>query len=199
MINVYLLRHGQTQWNAENNRYCGRTDVPLTEIGKKQATVVKEQLKDLSFDVVYASPLQRAMMTAKIAGGGQEVITDARLIEANFGDWESKPKEVFIEENPGLWRAWCNDPMTTRAGGTGETAAEVIDRVDHFFSELLQTKRQGNFLVVAHNAVNRFYLAYKLGMNVKDYRKLYLDNSTISNFQLDESGELTLVRLNSKL
>ena len=59
--------------------------------------------------------------------------------------------------------------------------------------------KQGNFLVVAHNGVNRLYLAYKLGMNVKDYRKLYIDNGTISMFQLNHHGELTLVHLNSKL
>ncbi|MFN2439954.1 MAG: histidine phosphatase family protein [Chitinophagaceae bacterium] len=199
MLNVYFMRHGQTQWNAEGNRYCGRTDLPLTDLGIQQAHLVHKQMQKISLAAVYSSPLQRAWKTAQIAGSPTEIVLDDRLIEADFGDWESKPKEVFIKENEEIWNNWCADPLKTKAGRTGETANEVIRRVDDFFNSVLRQHKTGNILVVAHNAVNRFYLAYKLGMNVKDYRKLYLDNSTISMFQLDEDGELTLVHLNSKL
>src|SRR5688500_12019612 len=99
MLNVYFLRHGQTAYNADNNRYCGRTDIPLTEKGIAQAELVQQQLKDISFDAVYSSPLQRAYRTAKIASGEKDVIKDDRLIEADFGGWEGKTKEEFIAEN----------------------------------------------------------------------------------------------------
>ncbi len=87
--------------------------------------------------------------------------------------------------------------MTTKAGGTGETAEEVINRVDYFFKDILLQYKKNNILVVAHNGINRLYLAFKLGMHVKDYRKIFIDNSSVSMFQLDEKGELTLVHLNS--
>lgn len=199
MLNVYLLRHGQTAWNADGNRYCGRTDLSLTEKGIKQAQTVYEQLKNYSFDAVYSSPLQRAFRTAQIASGEKEVIKDHRLIEADFGNWEGKPKEQFIKEDEELWNNWSTDPSVTKAGGTGETAQEIVDRVDDFFTSILHQHKTANVLVVAHNGVNRFYLAYKLGMNLKDYRKLMQENSTVSMFQLDEEGELTLLHLNSKL
>ena len=199
MLNVYLLRHGQTEWNADGNRYCGRTDLPLTDKGVQQAQLVREQLKDISFKAIYSSPLQRAYGTAQIASGGKEVIKDDRLIEADFGDWESKSKEQFIEENPALWERWNKEPLITQAGGTGETAQTIINRMNGFFTSILQKHPSGNILVVAHNGVNRLYLAHKLGMNVKDYRKITLDNSTVSLFQLDEEGELTLIHLNSRL
>jgi len=199
MLNVYLLRHGQTEWNADGNRYCGRTDLPLTDKGVQQAQLVREQLKDISFKAIYSSPLQRAYGTAQIASGGKEVIKDDRLIEADFGDWESKSKEQFIEENPALWERWNKEPLITQAGGTGETAQTIINRMNDFFTSILQKHPSGNILVVAHNGVNRLYLAHKLGMNVKDYRKITLDNSTVSLFQLDEKGELTLIHLNSRL
>lgn len=199
MLNVYLLRHGQTAWNADGNRYCGRTDIPLTDKGTSQARLVQEQLKDITFAAVYSSPLMRAYRTAQIAGGEREVIKDERLIEADFGLWEGKTREEFIEENAALWNDWMINPAITKAGGTGETAQEVVDRVENFFSSLLQQHTTGNILVVAHNGVNRLYLAYKLGMNLKDYRKLVQENSTVSMFQLDDEGELTLVHLNSKL
>ena len=198
MLNVYLLRHGQTEWNAAGNRYCGRTDIPLTETGISQAQVVRTQLGDVSFDAIYSSPLQRAYHTAQIAGGDREVIKDPRLIEADFGNWEGKTKEEFIEEDAGLWTNWSNDPATAKAGGTGETAQEIIMRVDDFFLSALRKHFPGNILVVGHNGVNRLYLAYKLSMELKHYRRIVQENSSVTLFTLDEKGELILKRLNSK-
>ncbi len=199
MLNIYLLRHGQTAWNADGNRYCGRADLSLTEKGIKQAEAVYDQLINVTFDAIYSSPLQRAYVTAQIVSGEKEVVKDDRLIEVDFGNWEGKPKEQFIEEDKELWNNWIIDPSVTKAGGTGETALEVIERADDFFRTLQTEYKTGKILVVAHNGINRFYLAYKLGMNLKDYRKLTVQNSTVSMFQLDEEGELTLVHLNSKL
>lgn len=199
MLNVYLLRHGQTAWNADGNRYCGRTDLPLTEIGTEQAHAVKQQLQQLSFDAVYASPLQRASQTAAIASQGMAVQTDERLIEVDFGLWEGKSKETFISEDESLWSAWMNDPATAKAGGTGESGMEVISRVNDFFISLAQAHPAGKILIVAHNGVNRLYLAHKLGMPLKNYRKLELDNAAVTEFTLDGQGELTLKRLNSLL
>jgi alpha-ribazole phosphatase/probable phosphoglycerate mutase len=198
MLNVYLLRHGQTQWNAEGNRYCGRTDIPLTEKGIRQAQLVKEQFGKMSFTAVYSSPLERAYRTAMIAANREEVVRDQRLIEADFGNWEGKTKEEFIEENGDLWKKWMNDPATARAGGTGETGMEIVRRVDDFFTEMLNRHRSGNILVVGHNGINRLYLAYKLGMPLKHYRRIVQENSSVTLFSLDHHGELTLKLLNSK-
>ncbi|MES1160885.1 MAG: histidine phosphatase family protein [Bacteroidota bacterium] len=199
MLNVYLLRHGETPWNADGNRYCGRTDVPLTEKGLGQARAVEEQLRNVAIDAIYSSPLQRAWHTAKIAGGGREVVLEPRLIEADFGNWEKKRKEEFIPENEALWADWCKDPGSTRAGGTGETAMEVVLRVNDFFEEAVRRHATGNILVAAHNGVNRFYLAWKLGMPLRHYRRLVQENSSVTLFSLDAEGELTLKLLNARL
>lgn len=198
MLKIYLLRHGQTAWNADNNRYCGRTDIPLTEKGLSQAQEVKRQLEGIEFAAVYSSPLQRAFTTAAIASG-KEVIKDDRLIEADFGTWENKTKEEFIAENESLWLNWMKDPETNRAGGTGETGGEIVARVDDFFKGLQQKHSEGNVMVVAHNGINRLYMAYKLGMPLKNYRQLVQENSSITCFELDKNGTLTLELLNSKL
>lgn len=199
MLNVYFLRHGETPWNAAGNRYCGRTDVPLTEKGMAQAALVREQLKNIAFHAVYSSPLQRAWHTARIAGGDREVIIDQRLIEADFGTWEGKTREEFILENENLWNDWSANPAITRAGGTGETATEVITRVNNFFEDAVRQHPSGNILVVAHNGVNRFYLSWKLGMDIRYYRRLVQENSSVTLFSLDEGGELTLKLLNARL
>lgn len=198
MLKIYLLRHGQTAWNADNNRYCGRTDIPLTEKGLSQAAEVKKQLLGIEFAAVYSSPLQRAYTTAGIASG-KDVIRDDRLIEADFGTWENKTKEEFIAENESLWTNWMSDPAIYRAGGTGETGSEIVTRVDDFFNSLLQKYSSGNVMVVAHNGINRLYMAYKLGMPLKNYRQLVQENSAITRFELDNNGTLTLELLNSKL
>jgi len=198
LLTVYLLRHGETAWNADNNRYCGRTDIELTEKGLRQAQIVREQLEGIEFTGVYSSPLQRAYTTAKIASG-VDVIKDERLIEADFGTWEKKTRAEFIAEDPKRWNDWVQDPATAKAGGTGETGMEVVRRVDHFFTELLAKHDSGQFMVVAHNGVNRLYMAYKLGMPLRNYRQLVQLNAAITQFTLDEQGIFTLQFLNSKL
>lgn len=198
MLRIFLLRHGETAYNADNNRYCGRTDIPLTEKGTRQAEEVKRQLEGIEFAAVYSSPLQRAYTTACIASG-KAAIKDERLIEADFGSWEAKTKEEFIAENERLWLNWMNDPATHRAGGTGETGAEIVTRVDDFFASLQKKYTKGNIMVVAHNGINRLYMAHKLGMPLKNYRQLVQQNSSVTSFTLDDKGILTLELLNSKL
>lgn len=199
MLNVYLLRHGETAYNADGNRYCGKTDIALTEKGIAQANAVFKQIQGISFDAVYSSPLQRAKRTAEIASGGKPVITDDRLIEASFGRWEGKTKEEFIPEDPQLWENWMNDPANTKAGGEGETAREIVDRADEFYRYALQKHPSGTILVVGHNGLNRFYLAYKLGMPLKNYRRIVQENSSVTLFQLDDNAEISLEKLNTTL
>ena len=198
MLTVYLLRHGETHWNADGNRYCGRTDIGLTDKGKAQAQTVQEQLKDITFDAVYSSPLERAYQTALTASGNKEVIKDERLIEADFGTWEGKTREEFVAENPQYWADWCNDPATAKAGGSGETALDVVTRIDDFFNEMQKKYPSGTILVVAHNGVNRLYMAWKLSMELKNYRRLVQENSSVTLFSLDNNGEIVLKKLNSK-
>lgn len=196
MLRVYLLRHGETQYNAEGNRYCGLTDIDLTPRGINQAHLASSMLSTVKFDAVYSSPLTRARLTAEIASCKQ-VITDKRLIEVDFGKWEGKTREEFIAEDPISWTNWSADPFNSRAGGNGENGAGIVGRVDEFFCEMQKKHPQGNILVVAHNGINRLYLAHKLGMPLKNYRQLAQENSSITCFELDSYGILTLTKLNA--
>jgi len=196
MLSVYLLRHGETSYNADGNRYCGRTDIELTAKGVKQAEMIKSQLAEIKIDAVYSSPLIRAKHTAQLATG-RDVIPDERLIEVDFGDWENKTKDEFIIENPDLWYKWMMDPGNTRAGGTGENGNAVVKRVNDFYDEMLTKHPDGTIVVVGHNGINRLFLAYKLGMPLKNYRSIFQENSAITLFELDEKGEITLKKLNA--
>ena len=197
MLSVYLLRHGETVYNADGNRYCGRTDADLTEKGVAQARQVATALEGVAIDAVYASPLKRAYLTAEIASGGQRVAQDDRLIELDFGTWEGKTREAFIREAPDLWASWNAAPDHTRAGGTGDTALEVVDRVDDFFTEMIKKYDGKTLMVVAHNGVNRLYLAWKLGMPLKYYRRIAQENSSITLVQFGGPEEFAVLKLNA--
>lgn len=198
MLTIYLLRHGETDFNAQNNRYCGRTDIPVNAKGRAQAEAVRRQLEGVNFTGVYSSPLLRAYETAQIVSG-REVTKDDRLIEVDFGLWEGKTREQFTEEYPDSWEKWSANPSANRAGVNGETGQEIVNRVDAFFEELLSTHREGTFLVVAHNGVNRLFMAHKLGMPLANYRRIVQQNSSVTRFTLSNDEGFTLELLNSKL
>lgn len=194
MLKVYLLRHGQTDYNAQGNKYCGRTDIPLNAKGLAQAVAVRKQLEGIPFDGVYSSPLQRAVHTARIASG-QDPITDERLIELDFGQWEGKTREEFVKEDPDAWDLWEKAPEQNKAGRTGESGEEVVWRMESFFKSLTN----GTYMVVAHNGVNRLFLARQLGMPLKNYRKLVQENSRITLITYDPQEGWTLEMLNANI
>jgi len=197
MLSVYLLRHGQTPYNADGNRYCGRTDIELTEKGIQQALAVNSRMKGIALDAVYSSPLLRARRTAELASGWDMVQTDQRLIEVDFGGWEHKTREEFVAEDPSSWETWSRDPLSSRAGNTGESGAAVVGRMDDFFNEVLVRHAEQTILVVGHNGVNRLFMAHRLGMPLQNYRRLVQENSAITLFELDDNGEFTLKCLNA--
>lgn len=198
MLNVYLLRHGQTPYNADGNRYCGRTDIGLTDMGIEQATTVSNLLAGKPIEAVYSSPLYRAFKTAELAWPGKMVRIDDRLIEVDFGAWEGKTKVEFFEEDPASWLTWMDNPLLARAGRTGESGKEVIERLDAFYNEMLNKYANETIMVVGHNGTNRLYMAYKLGMELKHYRRIFQENSSITMFALDDQGEFSLLKLNSR-
>ena len=198
MITICLLRHGETAYNADGNKYCGRTDIPLTEKGISQAKRMNTLLQDFTFDQIFCSPLQRAKTTAEIASGTPEKVqVDERLIEVDFGQWEGKRSDDFIAEDPNSWYNWLSDPERFEAGRTGENAKQVIARLDSFYNELLDKYDDQTILVVGHNGVNRLFMAQQLGMPLKNYRKIVQENSALTLITLDKHKGFNLLKLNA--
>ena len=94
-INIYIVRHGQTDWNVEG-RYAGRKNVPLNKKGILQANEIKERLKEIKFDKVYSSPLDRALKTTQIISKNN-IIIDERIVERSNGKLEGKLKSEIVE------------------------------------------------------------------------------------------------------
>ncbi len=198
MVTICLLRHGETAYNAEGNKYCGRTDIDLTEKGLSQAKRMNELLRDYNFDAIFSSPLHRAKLTAQIASGRPEdVMTDDRLIEVDFGLWEGRTPEEFQAKDPESWNNWLNDPENNKAGRRGESAREVLQRLNSFYQDILKNYDGKTILIVGHNGVNRFFMSSKLGMPLKNYRRLVQDNSSLTLFKLINIEEIQLLKLNA--
>jgi broad specificity phosphatase PhoE len=187
---LYFLRHGQTTWNADGNRYAGATDVPLTEIGIEQARKGADMIRDLSFDAVYCSGLSRALETAKLALDGRDIpiLRDPRLNEMNYGEWEGKTHAQILAEPDNHWRDWVADPDAWRPGKNGELASELVGRVTAFLYDVLQPG--STVLAVAHHTTGRLLIAHMLEMPLANYRRLQLDNASLSLFERSERGDI---------
>lgn len=187
---VYLLRHGETAWNAAGNRYCGRTDIDLSESGRRQAERTAGALENIAFKAVFCSTLRRSLETGSILlnnrnESSMQIQTDERLLELDFGRWEGKTAAEIRQSDPELWQRWVEDPEQVRAGVTGETAREVFDRLERFFLEA-HTKYAGHsILVVGHNTANRIYIAGSAGAPLRSYRSFIQNNAGISVFSKD--------------
>lgn len=172
---IYIVRHGQTNDNVVG-RYGGRIDTELNEKGIEQAKKIQEKLNNVKFDVVFSSPLKRALKTAQIITSN-EIITDERIIERCNGELEGKLKTEIKELID------FNDPNEKRYNI--ENIVDFRERIFDFFSEILKKYKGKNVLVVTHAGVGIYarcffegepksgnYLDYKL--NNCDY--LQYDN-----------------------
>jgi probable phosphoglycerate mutase len=185
----YLLRHGETEWNAQN-RFCGRTDVPLSEAGRRQAKSLAERLKAFPFEALYSSPLKRAFETARLISEsvGLQPIPDQRLVELDYGRWEGKTLAEIRENDPKTFSAWDADPAHVAPPG-GESGLEAQQRIVSFLDFLAAKHPQGQVLVALHKTVCRLAICHVLGMSPSEYRRrLILNNAALSIIQSQSYG-----------
>jgi len=197
-MRIYLMRHGETSWNADGNRYAGRTDIPLSETGRSQARAAGVALERVEFSRVYCSALQRSRETAELVAGDRsvQILPDARINEIDFGGWEGKTAEVIQRDDPASWTAWGDDPTDARAGGTGETGREVCQRMTEFMTAL--SDDGGNNLIVGHNTLNRLFIAHTLGMPLRNYKLIVQNNAGLNVLERND-GHVRWLRINQTL
>ena len=149
---VVLLRHGETEWSS-SGRHTGVTDIPLTAEGERRARLVAPVLADRDFGLVLASPRQRAIRTAELAGFAGRIAVEPDLAEFDYGAYEGLTSPQIQQRRPG-WDLWRDGAP---AGDTpGEHAADVRARVDRVIRRALQVLDDGrDVLLVAHGHVLR--------------------------------------------
>jgi probable phosphoglycerate mutase len=167
---LWLVRHGETDW-SRRGQHTGRTDVPLTDAGRAEARSVARKLAGHDFALVLASPLSRALDTAKLAGFADRVETTDDLLEWDYGLDEGRTTVEIRTDRPG-WTVWRDGP----AGG--ETADQVAERVDRVIARARAAP--GNALVFAHGHVLRVLAARWLGEPPTEGRLYALSTATVS-------------------
>jgi broad specificity phosphatase PhoE len=127
-MSVFLIRHGETEWSVAG-RHTGRTDVPLTDRGRRQAERLGRLLAKEHFALVLTSPLSRARETCELAGFGAVAELTNDLVEWDYGAYEGRTTPEIREERPG-WTVW------TDGVPGGETVEELGRRADRVLARV---------------------------------------------------------------
>lgn len=185
MTTLLMIRHGQTRWNRES-RFRGRTDLPLDEIGVKQAQAVARRIAaDHHPLVIGTSPLQSAVETADIIARplGLSVQRLEGLVGLDFGDLAGLDPAEAEAQHACLYRAWLAAPHTVRFPN-GESLMDVRERADSLLQEVADDCPSDTVVLVTHLAVAQVLLCCLLGIH----------NGYAARFQLD-SGSLTICQV----
>jgi alpha-ribazole phosphatase len=196
MLRLLLIRHGQTLWNAEL-RYQGQTDVPLNELGRRQAEALGRRLAGETIHAVYASDLQRAVDTAAPLAVPRrlEIIKEPRLRELDFGEWEGHTFEEIHQRDPEAYQAWLRTPEQFSAPG-GETGKQLRERVQAWLDEVRAKHDEQTIAVVAHGGSLITLLQIALGLPSEARWKFRMTHGSLSELHLFPDGWAVLARLN---
>jgi broad specificity phosphatase PhoE len=185
---VFLLRHGETEWSL-SGQHTGRTDIPLTERGRKLAVDAGNLWRNLHEDarpvLVLSSPRARARDTAELAGLTVDRY-DERLAEWDYGDYEGLTTPQIRETVPD-WTVW------THPCPGGETAAQVGARADEVITDVRDAG--GDVVLVGHGHFSRVLMARWIGLPASEGVRVTMDPASWSVLG-DERGVSSLKRVN---
>ena len=187
MLQVYLVRHGETQWNAER-RIQGQSDSPLTEKGVQQAWQVAERARTLGITHVITSDLGRTQQTARIIADacGCDVMIEPRLRELDMGVLEKRHIDTLTETEEGWRRTLVNGTEDGRIP-EGESMQELSVRMHAALAECLKLPAGSRPLLVSHGIALGCLVSTILGLPAWAERRLRLRNCSISRVDYQES------------
>lgn len=190
MLQVYLVRHGETLWNAAR-RIQGQSDSALTAKGEQQARQVGERMKHLGITHVIASDLGRTKRTAEIIADacGCEVTLDKRLRELNMGVLEQRPLDSLTPEEES-WRATLINGTENGRIPNGESMTELAARMHEALNACLNLPAGSRPLLVSHGMALGVLVSTLLGLPAWAERRLRLRNCSISRVDYQKSAWL---------
>jgi broad specificity phosphatase PhoE len=197
---VFLLRHGQTQWNA-TGRLQGATDIPLNETGRLQAQAAANSLgrRLAPGALIVASPLSRALETAEALSRvvGSPVAADARLAERSYGVWEGMTHDERVVHAPDEVTRWRegDEPLIEGYEGHALLSERVMAALHHHAAAA-----SGDLVVVSHGGALRMAVTSALGPRLADSAQRSvvrgLDNARWSELRYRGTGDWMLVAHN---
>lgn len=193
---ILLIRHGQTEWNRVE-RFRGRADVPLNDVGLAQAEATGRRVAQTWRPVaVYSSPLSRAVKTAEAVARHFDLTVQIHpgLADIDYGDWQGLTPDEARQSWPDEIDNWYNHPERARIPH-GETLSELRQRAMQTIEELTAKHPGDTIALVGHTVINRVILLGVLGLGNERFWRLRQDTCAINVIEA-EAGDYTLVSLN---
>ncbi|BDC50752.1 phosphoglycerate mutase [Bryobacterales bacterium F-183] len=169
---IVLVRHGETEW-SKSGQHTGRTDIPLTEEGRRRARLLGSYLSRYTFQMVLTSPLSRARETCELAGFGDVAQADPNLLEWDYGVYEGRTTMDIRATDPS-WSVWLS-PITN-----GETLEQVGERARQVVDLVANAAPNQDVALFAHGHILRVLAAVWVGLPPGAGRLLALDTATVS-------------------
>lgn len=197
-MELILIRHGETAWNPEG-RFQGSTDMELSEVGKEQARLLGERLKNKKIDRIIASPMKRAQQTAAAVAvhHGLTVETESRLQELDFGEWEgTNVKELREAKDPHI-EYYLKDRDFYGFPGEG-CLANARYRIGSYLDELKWKywETDETIMLVGHGAIFRMAIFHLLDIGNIYHNRMLPDNTSITRFKITKKNGLKLLCYN---
>jgi broad specificity phosphatase PhoE len=181
-MRIYLVRHGETEWNKVR-RFQGRSNLPLNQEGRKQVQALALALKNIPLIAIYTSPLIRALETArriKVFHPSTPIFEDNDLIEMDLGEFEGMKVQDWAEQYPDFRKAWNENPVSVRMPG-GESLKDVQDRAKKTLERITGIyPPDTTILISSHNFVNLTILCDILKIPLNRFRDLRQENAAFS-------------------
>ncbi|MEW6388115.1 MAG: histidine phosphatase family protein [Thermodesulfobacteriota bacterium] len=182
MVQIILVRHGQTPWNKDKI-FRGTVDIPHDDTGREEARLAGEWLKGETIHAAYCSPLSRARDTAEAIARhhGLAVQDLPGLIDLNYGDWQGLPLAEVKVKYADLYRQWEAAPHTVRFPN-GETLDEVRQRALAAVAQVVERHPDQVVLLAAHRVVNKVLIAAFIGLDNSHFWRIGQDTTAINRF-----------------
>lgn len=149
-MKIYLVRHGETDYNKDGIMQGQKINIDLNNTGVRQATKLKNDLKDVKFDLCFTSPLIRAWSTAMIIGGDRvEIKEDSRLLERNLGALEGVNKKLYDPKKYWDYNLNSNDDEVEQIQSVFKRCNSFMDEIKEKYSDNI------TILIVSHGAITR--------------------------------------------
>ena len=188
MMEIVFIRHGQTDVNKDNRLQGAHVDAELNDYGRAYAKKAAANFDEDEFDVVYSSPMKRAVETAKIFTKDKKKINlDDRLLEFDFGDWDGKKMDDIVKEYPDIVDPWGKvNRNYIRYAKNGESYEAFDKRCGDFLDEMYQKYPDKKVLVVAHGRLIRMMAAHYFTNGDMDKIDT-MDNCALAKFSVKKN------------
>ena len=182
---IYIIRHGQTEKNRANVLQ-GRSDIPLNDSGRQQAEEVKDRFikAGIHFDLVYTSPLIRAVQTAEIIAEGIPQLKDDRLIEMDYGPYEGMDLADPAPEVLEFFRDFVHNP----APNGMEPLQAIVVRLGSFLEEIREEAAEKNILISTHAIAMKGALEYLTPDSGGSYWSKFIGNCAVYISEITTEG-----------